>query len=376
MHDVSIIKCGSYEYDEVKAAVKAAVEAVGGLDFLKKGDRVAIKANLVSPKSPDKAATTHPSMVKALCELIAERGATAIVGDSPGGVFGFAALSHCYAACGMNEILETGAELNNDFSKRTVNFFQAKRAKEFLYTAWLDSADYIIDLCKLKTHGMFGLSAATKNMFGVVPGTTKPEYHYLYKDARDFSDMIVDLCEFTKPVLSLVDAVYGMEGNGPNNGTPRFVGAVIAAKKPYYADLLIEKIIPFKSRPATTAAAVERGLCPGDLGELSVFGDPARFFVPDYELVDVESIDFSHTRPRALIALARGVFAHRPVLVPEKCVGCKECARICPAKAITIKNGKPVIDRKKCVRCFCCQEFCPKGALKVKRTAIARIING
>ena len=92
----------------------------------------------------------------------------------------------------------------------------------------MQNADYIIDFCKLKTHGMVGLSCAVKNMFGCVPGTNKPEYHYRFPGEADFSDMLIDLNEYAKPVLSIVDAVVGMEGNGPTNGTPRFVGAVIA----------------------------------------------------------------------------------------------------------------------------------------------------
>ena len=63
-----------------------------------------------------------------------------------------------------------------------------------------------------------------------------------------------------------------------------------------------------------------------------------------------------------------------PKLHAKACVGCRKCANICPAKAITMQRGKPRIDRKACIHCFCCQEFCPKGAMQVGRNALMRIL--
>ena len=72
---------------------------------------------------------------------------------------------------------------------------------------------------------------------------------------------------------------------------------------------------------------------------------------------------------------AKTVYAHTAAVLRAKdCVGCKKCANICPAKAITMKRGKPRIDRKACIHCFCCQEFCPKGAMQVGRNALMRIL--
>ena len=92
--------------------------------------------------------------------------------------------------------------------------------KSFTYTAWLDACDAIIDFCKLKSHGMMGMSAAAKNLFGVIPGTMKPEYHYRFPNMSDFAHMLVDINDYfaDKVKLCLVDAVEGMEGNGPTKG--------------------------------------------------------------------------------------------------------------------------------------------------------------
>lgn len=258
MFDVSIVRCDSYDRAEVRRALLEALEPVGGLDFIKPGQTVALKANLVSPKPPEAAATTHPALLAELAALIVARGARAVVGDSPGGVYSHAALSRTYRACGLSAVTEAGGELNEDFSVITVSNPGGRSLREFLYTGWLAKADHIIDCCKLKTHAMMGLSAAAKNLFGAVPGTTKPEYHYRFPNEEAFSDMIVDLDEYAAPALSIVDAVTAMEGNGPNNGTPRRIGALIAARTPYAADLLIERLLPHIGRPGTTAAGCAR----------------------------------------------------------------------------------------------------------------------
>ena len=175
--DVVIVPCGSYEQQEVEAALAAVLEPLDGLDFVKPGMTVGIKVNLVTAIKPENAATPHPAVVCALVRLLRERGAEVVIGDSPGGLYTAAYLKVVYDVCGMRKAEEYGAKLNDDFSQIDIDDPGAKRAKHFPYTAWLTKVDAIVDLCKLKTHGMMGMSAAVKNMFGVIPGTKKPEFH-------------------------------------------------------------------------------------------------------------------------------------------------------------------------------------------------------
>ena len=173
MCDVVIRPCGSYQ--DAKKALTEVLSPLGGLDWVQPGMRIAIKANLVSMMKPERAATTHPDLLCALTELLKERGAEVVLGDSPGGLYNLTYVNRVYAATGMHRVEEAGAVLNRDFSQAEANFPEAVSAKTFAYTRYLDDCDAIINFCKLKSHGMMGLSAAAKNLFGTVPGTVKPE---------------------------------------------------------------------------------------------------------------------------------------------------------------------------------------------------------
>ena len=174
---VSIVPCETYAPKTCEAALEAVLRPLGGLDWVQPGMRIAIKANLVAGAKPEKAVTTHPTLVAALSRLLIARGASVVVGDSPGNLYNATVLNRVYAASGYAEVEAAGAELNRDFSERDAYFEDAVQAKRFTYTGWLDGADAIINFCKLKSHGMMSLSAAAKNLFGTIPGTMKPEYH-------------------------------------------------------------------------------------------------------------------------------------------------------------------------------------------------------
>lgn len=377
MSRVAVVPCQDYEEAHVQEALQKTLSAVGGLDWVTPGMKIAIKANLVSMMKPDSAATTHPALLCALCKMLIERKADVIVGDSPGGLYNTAYVNAVYTATGVRAILKTGAQLNQNFSHKRAANPNGIILKELDYTAWLDDADAIIDFCKLKTHGMMGLSACVKNMFGVIPGTFKPEYHFKFPSHADFANMLVDIYERFKPRLCLVDGIVGMEGNGPTMGKPRHIGVLIGGDSPYTCDRVCAQLIGLDpDEVETVQAAKQRGL----EDECEVIGDVQSLVVSDYDLVRVrKEIQFDGRKPgivgKTLGGLIRSSMCSIPKVHKSECVGCARCAEICPAKAITMKNKLPGIDRTKCIRCFCCQEFCPKGAMKVYRPVIARILN-
>ena len=373
--DVSIVRCADYGEETCERALREVLVPFGGLDWVRPGMRVVIKANLVSAMKPEKAATTHPALLAALTGMLRERGANVVIGDSPGGTFAAPHLNAVYRVCGLSEAEAAGAELNRDFSQKEADLPEAHTAKHIIYTGYLDGADAIISFCKLKSHGMLSLSAATKNLFGAIPGIIKPEYHYRYPDPMDFADMLIDLNEFFRPKLYLVDAVQTMEGNGPTAGTPKYMGALLAGTNPHKIDLLCAKLIGLEAKNVPTLrAAQERGLTPASAEELEISGDAERFVCKDFVTVQKGTgTDFGAQKGKLLGAAAKTVLRARPKLKRSRCVGCGVCRDTCPAHAIVIEKGKAKIDRRACIRCFCCQEFCPKGAMRVHRTWVARI---
>ena len=414
---VSLHKCASYDYEKVSKALGGVLNDIDGLSFIKPGMTIGIKANLVTSMAPEKAGTTHPLLIKRLCQMITELGANVVIGDSPGGLYTPAFVKGTYRGCGMTAMVEdlekelqekyAGSQrptvsLNDDYSIKDATF-DGKSLKSFIYTGWLDNMDAIINVSKLKSHAMMGMSCAVKNMFGTIPGATKPEYHMRFPEEMAFANVMVDLNEFFKPALYVVDAIDGMEGNGPTAGEKRHIGAVLASKRPYALDMVCAGIINMGINDCQTLkAAYERKLGPKDISEVTVVGDASvlDIKIPDFKrATSHQSITFEGDGlfNKIKSVAIKTVFNTRPELKKDECIGCKKCYETCPAKAITMVsaagtvsttsgNSKasgtgsresqiPQIDRSKCIKCFCCQEFCPKGAMKVHETSLAKIIH-
>lgn len=371
--DVSIVKCGEYDHELVKKSLIEAISLIGGFDNVS-GKKVVLKANLITMLKPEKAGTTHPEIIAALTEILTDRGAKVIIGDSPGGLYNSAYLNRVYTVSNMVLAENYGGKLNQDFSVKEAHNPSGKICKDFIYTGYLDDADMIINVCKLKCHGMMGMSCAVKNMFGAVPGTTKPEYHCRYPNPKDFADAMIDIYGYFKPVLNIVDGIVSMEGNGPTAGTPKDVGLILASRDAYKLDRVCAEIIGISPKDAPIVCqSIERGLAPADIREIEC----------NISVDEVKPTPFKLAVPRSLSFGGEGFMGKivdrvvdyalkaRPDLTDDDCIGCKKCYDVCPVKAITMKDNKPIISKKKCICCFCCQEFCPTGAMKAKRPRIA-----
>ncbi len=374
MPDVVIVPCKSYEPEECRRALEAALLPLGFPACVQAGMRIAVKANLFSFKRPDTAAVTHPALVVALCRMLTERGADVVVGDSPGGLFHGAYLAGIYATTGMAAVTAAGARLNDDFRTVDLDCPDAVAARTLHLTQYLLDADMVIDFCKLKTHGLMAYTGACKNLFGAVAGMRKSEYHYQYSDHTAFANMLVDICDAVKPRLCIADAVMAMEGNGPSSGTPRFLGALLAAQSPHALDLCGAHLMGLGvSDVPTLAAACARGLVPDTLDKLDILGDPDAFAVPDFRLVPKQDVTLWGLKGKTASRVLTRLLATRPV-VDNTCTRCGKCRDVCPVKAIALDGRRARIDRGKCIRCFCCQEFCPHGAMQVRRPVVARML--
>lgn len=375
MDNVSIVKCENYSHSY--EAIKKSLDLIGGIEsFVKPRNKVVIKPNFVSRRKPGEAVTTHPEILHSVIKLAEEAGGIVTIAESPGGPYNSAILHSLYSVCGANEAVEgTNAKLNFNTAFSDVSFPDGKTLKSFPIIQPILDADVIISLPKLKTHAMTSYTGAVKNLFGTIPGTYKAELHFRLDERKAFCSMLVDLCECVKPTLSIMDGVWGMEGNGPTNGKNRHIGLIMAAANPHALDYAACKLIDYSlGEVDTVLEASKRGLFDPD--NVNICGeDIEKLIIKDFEKPE------SHfnllkliSLPAALNAKVVNMLSSRPEINYKECIKCGECARCCPPKAIDMETGKPVIDPKKCIKCFCCQELCPKGAVKIKRPLLNRFM--
>lgn len=370
--------CEKYDEKLITEAYQEILVDNGLLDFVTSGMKIGIKVNLVGNFGPDKAATTHPLLVKKLCELLIDRGAIVTIGDSPGGLFTETILKSIYKGTGFLICEEVGAKLNYDVSTSQLKV-EKQVVKTLDVSNWLLEQDALINFAKLKSHGMMALSASVKNMFGIVPGVLKPEYHYRYPNHDDFANMLIDINEVFDCKLNLIDGIIGMEGNGPTQGEPRYIGAILASRKPYPLDVVACKIIDLDiDNVYTVSESIKRGLT-ANYDEIILNKPIDDIIIKDYKnILPGKSMEFSEKFKgpfgKIINPIIAKVLTVKPKVKKKECIGCKKCANICPVNAIEMIKKKPVINRDKCIRCFCCQEFCPVGAMKAHKNIIVKIL--
>ncbi|MGE5561556.1 MAG: DUF362 domain-containing protein, partial [Chloroflexota bacterium] len=231
---VAVTRCSTYDQDVVDAALREAVDLLGGIErFVRPGQRVLLKANLLGKHRPEDAVTTHPAVIEAVTRLVQAAGGRVLIGDSPGGSYTESALRALYDATGLDAVAErTGAELNYDTTEVIQPHPAGQLAKSFPVIKPITVADVIIPVSKLKTHGLTTFTGAVKVLFGVIPGLRKAEYHVRMPAVDDFAGILVDIAEMVKPQLSIMDGIIGMDKAGPAAGRPRGVGPRFAAESP------------------------------------------------------------------------------------------------------------------------------------------------
>ncbi len=378
MQRVYIGRCRSYAQDEVANAVRQAVLALGGIErYVQPGQRVLLKPNLLLPKPPETAINTHPALVQAVAGLVRDAGAHAIIADSPGGGSGHnpRALRALYRISGMDEVAATsGATLNLDCEALEVAYPDGGLVRRLDVMRPATEADVIINLPKLKTHGLLRYTGAVKNLFGLVPGRIKLGYHTKLRDTERFSQMLLDTALWARPALTIMDAVVAMEGEGPSAGRPRELGLLLAGDDTTALDLAALDIIGMDPQTVPTIRlAQKRGLTSGRAADLEILGESLSavhvpdFYAPQTGLPSVllGPAGWKRWVERQLVA--------RPQAGP-RCTGCGICAENCPVEAITIQDRRARMDLDRCIRCYCCHELCPQHAIELRRTPFAKFI--
>lgn len=220
-----------YKEDLIYPALCRSFAALGIEKDMRADLKVVIKPNLIMAKKPEYPVTTHPLVIKGVVRWLNDQGVTDItLAESSGGLYNAEYMKNIYSTCGMRQ-LEPQVKLNMDFSARTVNCPQGFANHSFHIITPIVQADYVINICKLKTHAMTGYSGGIKNLFGVIPGLEKPQLHYRWPQLSDFSRMLLELAQTVAPQLTVIDAIDAMEGNGPTGGTSHPLHLLLADRK-------------------------------------------------------------------------------------------------------------------------------------------------
>lgn len=329
------VKCDSYA--DCEKSVASACKKSG----LSVGKKVFVKVNMLLPTSPKKAITTHPEILRAILHQL--EGKDVVVGESSGGR-GTTQTDRAFEKTGILAVCKDEGVPAINLTKEV----DKKQIGEFVIPNVVLDRD-VISLAKLKTHSLTGYTGAVKNLFGCLPGAQKWQMHQKYPDNQEFVDMLFRLHDIIKPKFSLIDGVWGMEGDGPSNGTPKHARIVIAGKDAIATDVVASRTIGV-DYPKT--ADVE------SIGEVSVPFKKAKRSWEEFP-VPVKK------------AISKMIWM-RPKVNETKCVKCGICAHNCPVGAIEMKPY-PVIDRSKCIECFCCHELCPHKAMEIERSTLAKI---
>jgi len=372
--EVTLQRCADYDPANVKKSIQRAIEPLGGIsNFVKPGDSVLLKPNMLAPASPEKAVTTHPAVVRAVAEMVMEAGAKPFIADSPA-IPAFKKIARDTGLADVAARLGIPIVELKDSAEYTQEEHRLFRILEISRHAV--EADRIINLPKFKTHVQMFLTAGVKNVFGCVVGVRKARWHFKAGiDRAFFARMLVELYDTVSPDLTILDAIVGMEGDGPGtSGKPRQCGIISASTDAVAMDRVMLEIAGGKPGDFyIMQAARDMNIGETDLSRITIHGESIDFLrLKDFVFPKMVRVV---TGPKIVQRVILNHFTTKPVEDREKCTLCKRCVEICPTEIISIKNERLVFNYDQCIRCFCCVEVCPEGAMKPTAPFLLRIVS-
>ncbi len=377
-HIVVIKKCAVYELDEIIRILESGLEALGGLDhFVKPNEKVLLKVNCLFPSEPEKAVITHPVFLQAVIRVLKTITGDIIVGDSPGfGNFaGSNKTGYKQVAAAENVKLVDFTEDGEIRNENGISY------KSFKVTNFVNTVDKVINLPKLKTHGLMYMTLAVKNMLGTVAGTGKPSYHMRAgRDKLLFAQMLVDLYMAKPPVLNIMDGIIGMEGNGPGGGDPVKTGVIVMGENGFAVDHVVPQIVGINPDRVYTNIVYKKNILKGAPIEVEIKGEKiADVFYKGFK--PVADSDEGGKMNKGMFGfisnVAKDLITPKQVYLKKLCTACLSCVKACPVDALVYdkKKKRIICDYDKCIRCFICQEICPEKAIVIQEPFLGMLLS-
>ena len=361
---VAIRKCAEYDAQKIIDIIAEIYTATGGPDV--KGKKVLVKPNVLSDNDPAKCVSTHPVVVEAMIKYLQLNEAEVFVGDSPA----IHTAKFKPDKCGLSQVLEaTGTKWVNFNEKPVEKKIDGRNIK---IASIVDKVDLIVSLPKFKNHELMYFTGALKNTYGLIPGFAKAFQHGIYADTNSFGKLIVELNKTITPHYFFMDAIMGMEGQGPGtHGTPVDIGLLIGSTNPLALDIIACQIAGYKPEmiPVNKIALSEKQWLQS--AEEIEYDGPALETIKKEDFKKIPASTSRNTAMRFLVGRISFLrkLERRPVFVYNKCTGCLKCVQICPVYAVQASSSDhkrmKLIDNK-CIRCFCCSEVCQDNAVNIK----------
>ncbi len=326
------------------------------LDIDMSGKSALIKPNFGAAVGPEKSALTDPKVVKSILDECLKTTEEVVIGENPGNLD-----TGAMHTIKMSGILDLAGDYYYNISKEG-QFIDigSEIIPEVFVSKKISEVDFLINVPKLKTHVLSGISICLKNLFGYVVGAMKSKYHLESGSLKRLTQLWLDLYKFRTPDLNIVDAIVAMEGGGPTHGNPRQVGKIVAGVNGMEVDVVLTAMMGWDpTKIKMLVMAHEQGLGEIDINKIEVVGD--------FEILSEFERPPTFDKLNTKVNPYEEIVKIRPSLDEDKCISCGLCGdESCPADAISFVDDYPVIAEDKCISCYCCVEFCPEGALEVE----------
>ena len=352
MHQVMIHPA---TYDNVRQAVDRAFER---FPLTVRGKTVLIKPNLLRASRADEGIVTHPAVLAAVVAKVETLGpADIVVGDNPG-MFSYGANEAAFEQTGLM------AAAGGHYRNIGLDAVPMALHPDFMETVTVSravvEADIVISLPKFKTHGLTVMTGAIKNSYGFLPGAQKARLHKRAGTPARFHDLVVKVFKLRVPDLIIMDAVVGMQGNGPASPDLRDIGLMLASDNAVALDAVVATMMGLDpGRLRFLVKAADAGLGSWETTDIRIDGRLET--LSDFTLPPLggEAIEGNTVIQELLASKIELV----PQADPDGCTACGTCVEQCPAQALSMTDDLPQVDMRRCVTCFCCQEICPEQAM-------------
>jgi uncharacterized protein (DUF362 family)/Pyruvate/2-oxoacid:ferredoxin oxidoreductase delta subunit len=384
---VSFGRSPDYEPTNLTRAVESCLSALEPLP-LSNGTRVLLKPNCLSAShGPNRPVNTRVEVIAAVGQYLRSRYQVNLIIADSGGMGSYGKTKRAYTLMGLDQMsTRLDAELVNleELGLIEIENPVGKIYSRFKATALLNQIDVIINLPKLKTHILTGITGAIKNYLGLLPGSLKRTVHVTAPNGPAMSQALVDIWGGIKMkvprTLNLMDGIMAMEGAGPTHGQARPVGRLMASTDPVALDVIASTIMGFNpAKVRTNILAAEAGLG---------IADPSRIELLGAGWTELPVLGFKHpfTRTREwaeaiipawLVGKAFDwLYEAKPRVRSESCQACGLCVQACPSQALSLSEQGLHLKQELCIECYCCLEHCPSEGLWVPRGLREKLLGG